>query len=31
VGSSPAEFKAQIMREVEQTKQIVKERNIKFE
>jgi tripartite-type tricarboxylate transporter receptor subunit TctC len=31
VGSSPAEFKAQILREVEQTKQIVKERNIKFE
>jgi len=31
VGNSPAEFKAQILREVEQTKQIVKERNIKFE
>jgi tripartite-type tricarboxylate transporter receptor subunit TctC len=31
VGNSPAEFKAQILREVEQTKQLVKERNIKFE
>jgi tripartite-type tricarboxylate transporter receptor subunit TctC len=31
VGNSPAEFKAQILREVAQTKQIVKERNIKFE
>jgi tripartite-type tricarboxylate transporter receptor subunit TctC len=31
VGNSPAEFKAQILREVEHTKQIVKERNIKFE
>jgi len=31
VGSSPTEFKAQILREVEQTKQLVKERNIKFE
>jgi tripartite-type tricarboxylate transporter receptor subunit TctC len=31
VGNSPAEFKAQILREVEQTKKLVKERNIKFE
>jgi tripartite-type tricarboxylate transporter receptor subunit TctC len=31
VGNSPAEFKAQIQREVEQTKKLVKERNIKFE
>ena len=31
VGNSPAEFKAQILREVEQTKNLVKERNIKFE
>jgi len=31
VGNSPAEFKAQILREVEQTKKIVKERNIKFD
>jgi tripartite-type tricarboxylate transporter receptor subunit TctC len=31
VGNSPAEFKAQILREVEQTKQLVKQRNIKFE
>lgn len=31
VGNSPAEFKAQILREVEQTKKVVKERNIKFE
>jgi len=31
VGNSPAEFKAQILREVEQTKELVKERNIKFE
>jgi tripartite-type tricarboxylate transporter receptor subunit TctC len=31
VGNSPAEFKAQILREVEQTKKVVRERNIKFE
>jgi len=31
VGNSPAEFKAQILREVEQTKKVVKERNIEFE
>jgi len=31
VGNSPAEFKAQILREVEQTKKVVKERNIKFD
>ena len=31
VGNSPAEFKAQILREVAQTKKLVKERNIKFE
>jgi len=31
VGNSPSEFKTQILREVEQTKQLVKERNIKFE
>ncbi|MDB5880962.1 MAG: transporter substrate-binding protein [Ramlibacter sp.] len=31
VGNSPAEFKAQILREVEQTKKLVKDRNIKFE
>ena len=31
VGNSPAEFKAQINREVEATKKLVKERNIKFE
>jgi tripartite-type tricarboxylate transporter receptor subunit TctC len=31
VGNSPAEFKAQILREAEQTKRLVKERNIKFE
>ncbi|HZR02834.1 MAG TPA: tripartite tricarboxylate transporter substrate binding protein [Burkholderiales bacterium] len=31
VGNSPAEFKAQILREAAQTKKIVKERNIKFE
>jgi tripartite-type tricarboxylate transporter receptor subunit TctC len=31
VGNSPAEFKAQILREVEQTKKLVKERSIKFE
>jgi len=31
VGNSPAEFKSQILREVEQTKKLVKERNIKFE
>jgi len=31
VGNSPAEFKAQILREVEETKKVVKERNIKFE
>jgi tripartite-type tricarboxylate transporter receptor subunit TctC len=31
VGNSPAEFNAQIQREVEQTKKLVKERNIKFE
>jgi tripartite-type tricarboxylate transporter receptor subunit TctC len=31
VGNSPAEFKAQILREAEQTKKLVKERNIKFE
>lgn len=31
VGNSPAEFKAQILGEVEQTKKLVKERNIKFE
>ena len=31
VGNSPAEFKAQILREVQHTKEIVKERNIKFE
>jgi tripartite-type tricarboxylate transporter receptor subunit TctC len=31
VGNSPAEFKAQILREVEQTKELVKARNIKFE
>ena len=31
VGNSPAEFKAQILREVEETKKLVKERNIKFE
>jgi tripartite-type tricarboxylate transporter receptor subunit TctC len=31
VGSSPAEFKAQILHEVDQTKKLVKERNIKFE
>jgi tripartite-type tricarboxylate transporter receptor subunit TctC len=31
VGNSPAEFKAQILREVDQTKKLVKERNIKFE
>jgi tripartite-type tricarboxylate transporter receptor subunit TctC len=31
VGNSPAEFKAQILREVEQTKQLVKARGIKFE
>jgi tripartite-type tricarboxylate transporter receptor subunit TctC len=31
VGNSPAEFKAQIQREVAQTKKLVKERNIKFE
>ncbi len=31
VGNSPAEFKAQILREVAQTKKLVRERNIKFE
>lgn len=31
VGNSPAEFKAQIQREVAATKKLVKERNIKFE
>jgi tripartite-type tricarboxylate transporter receptor subunit TctC len=31
VGNTPAEFKAQIGKEVEQTKKLVKERNIKFE
>jgi len=31
VGNSPAEFKAQILREVAATKKLVKERNIKFE
>ena len=31
VGNSAAEFKAQILGEVEQTKKLVKERNIKFE
>lgn len=31
VGNSPAEFKAQILREVEQTRKLVRERNIKFE
>jgi tripartite-type tricarboxylate transporter receptor subunit TctC len=31
VGNSPAEFKAQILKEVDQTKKLVKERNIKFE
>ena len=31
VGNSPADFKAQILREVEHTRQLVKERNIKFE
>jgi tripartite-type tricarboxylate transporter receptor subunit TctC len=31
VGNSPAEFKAQILKEVAQTKKLVKDRNIKFE
>jgi tripartite-type tricarboxylate transporter receptor subunit TctC len=31
VGNSPAEFKAQILKEVDQTKKLVKDRNIKFE
>jgi tripartite-type tricarboxylate transporter receptor subunit TctC len=31
VGNSPAEFKAQILSEVDHTKKLVKERNIKFE
>lgn len=31
VGNTPAEFKAQILREVAATKKLVKERNIKFE
>jgi tripartite-type tricarboxylate transporter receptor subunit TctC len=31
VGNSPAEFKAQILHEVEQTKKLVKDRSIKFE
>lgn len=31
VGNSPAEFKAQVLAEVERTKKLVKERNIKFD